>query len=193
MTVIAEADPRRPPLAAPTYADSNAYRLAARQLAGGVCLVTRGEGEAWVGLTTTSVASLSVDPPTLVACIGRASSLYSGLARGALFAISVLAADQSEIANQFAARVGLDGAERLRQGRWTTTPGGVPAPTDALAAFECEAEELIERHSNVILIGRVRFALPRASCGALVYWRGGYDQVGWSAEQISRAIGVTPA
>ena len=96
MTVIAEADPRRPPLAAPTYADSNAYRLAARQLAGGVCLVTRGEGEAWVGLTTTSVASLSVDPPTLVACIGRASSLYSGLARGALFAISVLAADQSE-------------------------------------------------------------------------------------------------
>ena len=112
---------------------------------------------------------------------------------GALFAISVLAADQSEIANRFAARVGLDGAERLRQGRWTTTPGGVPAPTDALAAFECEAEELIERHSNVILIGRVRFALPRASCGALVYWRGGYDQVGWSAEQISRAIGVTPA
>jgi flavin reductase (DIM6/NTAB) family NADH-FMN oxidoreductase RutF len=192
MTALAKVDRFSSPTA-PASSDESAFRLAMRQLASGVCLVTLGEGEARVGLTATSVASLSVEPPTLVVCVSRAASLYPRLFSGARFGVSVLAADQSEIANRFAGRTGLAGAERFRHGRWTTTPGGAPALADALANFECEVEELIERHSHAIVIGRVRLALPRASGGALVYWRGGFDQVGWSEEQISRAIGVTPA
>ncbi|MBV8663039.1 MAG: flavin reductase family protein, partial [Hyphomicrobiales bacterium] len=106
--------------------------------------------------------------------------------------VNVLAAGHAEYADAFAGRKALKGAERFGEGRWTTTPGGVSILADALAAFECEIDELIERGSHAIAVGRVLTALARPGGGALVYWRGAYDQVGWSADEVSRAIGVTP-
>jgi hypothetical protein len=51
---------------------------------------------------------------------------------------------------------------------------------------------MIERHTHAILIGRVRHVFIGAGSGALVYWRGDYDQVGWSHDQIARATGRSP-
>jgi flavin reductase (DIM6/NTAB) family NADH-FMN oxidoreductase RutF len=55
MTALAKVDRFSSPTA-PASSDESAFRLAMRQLASGVCLVTLGEGEARVGLTATSVA-----------------------------------------------------------------------------------------------------------------------------------------
>ena len=169
-----------------------AFRLAMRQLASGVCLVTHGRGEARVGMTATSVSSLSADPPTLIVCVNKTASLYAQLHRGDAFAVSVLSASQAEFADRFASRTGLKGAERFVEGEWLETPAGVPVLADALATFACEAEEVIERHTHAILIGRVTQASPQPSDGALLYWRGDYDRIGWSAEEVSRAIGAAP-
>lgn len=64
---------------------------------------------------------------------------------------------------------------------------------DAIAVFECEAEDVIARHSHAILIGRLRLASPKPSGGALLYWRGAYNSIGWTDEELSRAIGLSPA
>jgi flavin reductase (DIM6/NTAB) family NADH-FMN oxidoreductase RutF len=178
--------------AAPPDADPDAFRLAMRQLASGVSIVTLGEGDARNGLTATSVSSLSADPPTLIVCVNRSASLYPRLTKGERIGVSVLAAGHTEYADAFAGRTALKGPDRFRDGRWTTTVGGVSILVDAIAAFECEIDELVERGSHAIVIGRVVAALARPACGALIYWRGAYDQVGWSADQISRAVGVTP-
>ncbi len=169
-----------------------AFRGAMRQLASGVCLITHGSGEARVGLTATSVSSLSTEPPSLIVCINRSASLYARLRRGDAFGVSVLGAQQAEYADRFAARTGLKGAERFAEGSWIETPAGVSVLADALALFECEAEEVLERHSHAIVVGRVTFAAPRPHEGALLYWRGAYDRIGWSAEEVSRAIGASP-
>ena len=58
--------------------------------------------------------------------------------------------------------------------------------------FECEAEETIERHGGAIVVARVRRALIGGGSGALVRWRGVYDQLGWSQDEISRAVGLAP-
>lgn len=166
------------------------FRLAMRQLASGVCLVTHGQGEARVGLTATSVSSLSVDPPTLIVCVKRAASLYTRLKRGDAFGVSVLGAQHTEYADRFAARTGLKGAERFHEGDWIETPARVLVLADALATFACETEEIIERHTHAIIVGRVTSATPRPNEGALLYWRGGYECIGWSAEEVSRAIGA---
>ena len=168
------------------------FRLAMRQLASGVCLVTHGRGAARVGMTATSVSSLSAEPPTLIVCVNKSASLYAQLRRGDAFGVSVLGAQHAEFADRFASRTGLKGAERFAEGDWLETPAGVPVLADALATFECEVEEVIERHSHAILVGRVAEAAPQPSDGALLYWRGGYDRIGWSAEEVSRAIGATP-
>jgi len=171
---------------------ASSFRLAMRQLASGVCLVTHGEGEARVGLTATSVSSLSVDPPTLIVCINRAASLYARLKRGDAFGVSVLGAQHAEYADRFAARTGLTGAERFHEGEWIETHAGVLVLADALATFECEAEEIIERHTHAIIVGRATSAAPRPNDGALLYWRGAYDRIGWSAEEVSRVVGAAP-
>jgi flavin reductase (DIM6/NTAB) family NADH-FMN oxidoreductase RutF len=164
-----------------------------RQLASGISVVTHGAGEHRTGLTATSVSSLSAEPPTLIVCVNRSASLYQQLGSGDLFGVSVLGAEHAEIAERFAGRSGLNRAERFREGRWISTHDGVSLLADAIAAFECETEEIIERHSHAIVIGRVRLATHKSADNALLYWRGAYDSIGWSADEISRAIGVTPA
>ena len=185
-------EPRTLPKPSATSDLPASFRLAMRELASGVCLITHGEGEARVGLTATSVSSLSVDPPTLIVCVNRAASLYARLKRGDAFGVSVLGAQHGEYADRFAARTGVNGAERFLEGAWIETPAGVSVLADALALFECETEEAIERHTHAIVVGRVTFAAPRPHEGALLYWRGAYDRIGWSAEELSRVIGAVP-
>jgi len=163
-----------------------------RYLASGVCLVTHSAGGAPAGMTATAVASLSLDPPTLIACVNRAASTYAGLRPGAAFGVSVLGADHREFAERFAGRTGEEGAERFREGRWRIAPNGAPLLWDALATFACEVEDVVERNTHAIIIGRVKHATAASGGGALVYWRGGYDQLGWSEDELARATGRSP-
>ena len=174
----------------PSPADD--FRSAMRRLASGVSVVTHGEGERRTGLTATSVSSLSADPPTLIVCVNRSASLYAQLRAGDSFGVNILGAQHADIADRFAGRNGVNGAERFREGRWIVTPDGVTLLADALAVFVCEAEDVIDRHSHAILIGRVRSAVAGPADGALLYWGGAYDRIGWSAEELSRATGLSP-
>jgi flavin reductase (DIM6/NTAB) family NADH-FMN oxidoreductase RutF len=195
MTVVAAVDAfRKAPPSGPAIAeaDSASFRAAMRQLVSGVCLITQSAGGAPSGMTATAVASLSLDPPTLIVSVNRAASAYAGRARGVAFGVSVLGADHREFAERFAGRTGEEGAERFREGRWLIAPNGAPLLWDALAAFACEVEDIVERHTHAIVIGRVRRATAASGGGALVYWRGGYEQLGWSDDELARATGLSP-
>ena len=184
-TRVAPANPLRD-------ATDSAFRDAMRQFATGVCVVTFGSGAERTGLTATSVASLSADPPSLLVCVNRTSSSYRAIQSCDEFVVNVLAADQREIADRFAGASGHKGAERFCEGRWFEPPDGGSYLAGSVAVFGCELDERIERHTHAILIGRVRRVLVGEGFGALVRWRGAYDQVGWSKEEIERAIGVSP-
>jgi flavin reductase (DIM6/NTAB) family NADH-FMN oxidoreductase RutF len=195
MTVLAAVDAFRqasPNSPAFVEADGSVFRAAMRQLASGVCLVTHCVGGVRAGMTATAVASLSLDPPTLIVCVNRAASTYDGLTAGAAFGVSVLGADHREFAERFAGRTGEEGAERFHEGRWRIAPNGAPLLWDALAAFACEVDDVVERKTHAIVIGRVKHAAAASSGGALVYWRGGYDQLGWSDDELARATGRSP-
>jgi flavin reductase (DIM6/NTAB) family NADH-FMN oxidoreductase RutF len=195
MTMVAAVDAFRsatPGSPAFAKADGDSFRAAMRQLASGVCLVTHSVGGERAGMTATAVASLALEPPTLIVCVNRAASTYVGLRSGAAFGVSVLGADHLEFAERFAGRTGEEGAERFREGRWRIAPNGAPLLADALATFACEVEEIIERNTHAVIIGRVNHAAAASGGGALVYWRGGYDQLGWSEDELARATGRSP-
>ena len=170
-----------------------AFRLAMRQLASGVSVITHGDGAQRTGFTATSVTSLSSEPPTLIVAVNRASSLCQQLGTGDLFGVNILGAQHSDIADRFAGRAGVERADRFGEGRWSTTPDGVCLLDDALAALVCEADEVIERNTHAILIGHVRLARQQAHGGALLYWRGDYESIGWTDEELSRAVGLRSA
>jgi flavin reductase (DIM6/NTAB) family NADH-FMN oxidoreductase RutF len=155
-------------------ASSGDFRGAMRQLTGGVSVITAGRGRDISGMTVTSVSSLSVDPPTLIVSINRGASSWPLLKRYGAFGVNILTSDQIDIAERFAGKGGLTGAERFTGAEWTTRASGVPLLVGALAAIDCEVEEIVERHSHAIVIGRVRDLQVSSRTAALAYWHGQY-------------------
>src|SRR5215468_9512318 len=86
------------------------FRRAMRHLAGGVSVITVGQGRDITGMTVTSVTSLSVDPPALIVSINRSASSWPLLKRTGFFGVSILKADQIDIAERFAGKGGVNGA-----------------------------------------------------------------------------------
>ncbi len=118
-------------------------------------------------MTVTSVSSLSVDPPALIVSINRDASSWPLVKRYGFFGVNILTSDQLDIAERFTGKGGLKGADRFAGADWTTRASGVPLLVGALAAIDCEVEEVVERHSHAIVIGRVLdVAASRAHRGA---------------------------
>jgi flavin reductase (DIM6/NTAB) family NADH-FMN oxidoreductase RutF len=155
--------------ASPAY-----FRAAMRRLAGGVSVITVGSGDQVSGMTVTSVSSLAVDPPSLIVSVNRASSSWPLLQRHPFFGVNMLTADQVDVAERFSGKDGLKGAERFAGAAWTERASGVRLLSGALAGIECEAEDIIERHSHAIVIGRVLDVAVSTRTAALAYWQGRY-------------------
>ena len=134
---------------------SDEFRGAMRHLAGGVSVITAGRGRDISGMTVTSVSSLSVDPPALIVSINREASSWPLVKRYGFFGVNILTSDQIDIAERFTGKGGLKGAARFAGADWTTRASGVPLLVGALAAIDCEVEDVVERHSHAIVIGRV--------------------------------------
>jgi flavin reductase (DIM6/NTAB) family NADH-FMN oxidoreductase RutF len=157
---------------------SDAFRAAMRNLAGAVSVVATQHGGERTGCTVSSVVSLSVTPPTLIVLLGRDSSTARLVARSRRFGVSLLGESAREVA------VGLSGGptkgeERFRHGRWTTLVlDGSPVAEGALVAFECEVEEMIARHTHMIVVGRVLAIADKLEDERpLLYWQRDYRQL----------------
>jgi flavin reductase (DIM6/NTAB) family NADH-FMN oxidoreductase RutF len=157
-----------------TEVTASDFRNAMRQLTGGVSVVTAGRGRDISGMTVTSVSSLSVDPPALIVSVNRESSSWPLVKRYGFFGVNILTSDQLDIAGRFTGKGGLKGVDRFAGARWLTRASGVPLLADALAAIDCEVEDVVERHSHAIIIGRVLDVTVSPRTAALAYWQGQY-------------------
>jgi flavin reductase (DIM6/NTAB) family NADH-FMN oxidoreductase RutF len=163
------------------------FRKSMRHLPGGVSVITVGRGSDITGMTVTSVASLSVDPPTLIVSINRESSSWPLLRRYGFFGVNIVNADQLDIAERFAGKDGVKGAERFAGAHWVTRASGVPLLVGALAALDCEVEDIVERHSHAIVIGRVKDMQVSSRSAALAYWQGQYIAIDQNEDAIKLA------
>jgi flavin reductase (DIM6/NTAB) family NADH-FMN oxidoreductase RutF len=170
------------------------FRGAMRHLVGGVSVITVGQGHDISGMTVSSVASLSADPPSLIVSINRSSSSWPLLLRDRVFGVNILHAGQLDIAERFTGRDGTKGRDRFAGAVWTTARSGVPLLVDALVTIDCEVEEIIERHSHGIVIGRVRDLIISSGATALAYWHGDYVSIGRDEDVATLAeVGVPGA
>ena len=173
--------------------NSTDFRGAMRQLTGGVSVITAGHGSDISGMTVTSVSSLSVDPPTLIVSINRSASSWPLITRDGFFGVNILSADQLDIAERFTGKNGLKGADRFAGAEWITRVSGVPLLVGALAAIDCEVEDIVERHSHAIVIGRALDMRISSRTAALAYWQGQYVAIDRSEDAIRLAEVSLPA
>src|SRR3954447_20639389 len=166
---------------------STDFRGAMRQLTGGVSVITAGRGKDISGMTVTSVSSLSVEPAALIVSINREASSWPLIKRCGHFGVNILASDQIDIAERFAGKGGLKGAERFAGAGWTTRISGAPLLVGALAAIDCEVEDILERHSHAIVIGRVLDLQLSRRTAALAYWQGQYVAIDRDEDAVKLA------
>lgn len=159
-------------------ASADSFRHAMRSLAGGVSVVTVGRGDDISGMTVSSVSSLSVEPATLIVSINRQTSSWPLLTKHRVFGVSVLSIDHQSVAERFSGVGGLSGPGRFTGAEWIHLVSGVPLLAGALAAFDCEVEHVVERHSHAIVIGRVLDLQVSSGSPALVYWQRQYAALG---------------
>ena len=176
-----------------TEVSSGDFRSAMRRLTGGVSVITAGRGKDISGMTVTSVSSLSVDPPALIVSINREASSWPLVKRYGFFGVNILTSDQIDIAERFTGKGGLKGAARFAGADWTTRASGVPLLVGALAAIDCEVEDVVERHSHAIVIGRVLDVAVSARTAALAYWQGRYVAIDQDEDAAKLAEVSVPA
>lgn len=157
--------------------NAESLKAALRTLAGGVSIITTGEGQERTGATVTSATALSVDPPRMLVALNRTSSTWPVLQRAGFFGVNIVGAGHEGLANQFAGVGGLKGADRYNGYEWTSLATGAPLLEDAVAGIDCLVEETIERHSHVIVIGAVQ-GVRLTDGRSLVYQNGSYHKLG---------------
>lgn len=134
--------------------DARRLRAALSNFTTGVCLVTTvaddGKRE---GMTINSFASVSLQPALVLWSIrGEARSADVFLASGR-FIISVLGAQQQELALHFA-RPAMDKFEKYERD-FETGIGGCPKLRSALATFECSTFSRHREGDHTLLIGKI--------------------------------------
>jgi flavin reductase (DIM6/NTAB) family NADH-FMN oxidoreductase RutF len=152
------------------------FRSVMRRVAGGVSIITAGRDDDITGMTVTSLTSLSANPPRLLVSINRQASSFALIERYRLFGISILNADQQHLADRFS-NARLKGKQRFEANTWSPGSSGVPLLGGSLAAVECQVEEIIERHSHGIIVGRLLSMELSHRLSGLVYWNGQYIEV----------------
>ncbi|SRR5581483_6703408 len=187
MPKVSEAIRRRsaPALAvvSPPLPTASAYRQAMRQLAGGVSVVTAGVAPRRLGFTSATVVPLSADAPRLLISFNRTSSLLLELEQCRCFGVNVLAAHHADVAARFGGHGNAKGEAQFAGECWQPMATGAPILCDALASLDCELEEVIERHSHAIVIGRVVAGRHRSAGDTLVYWRGDFHDLRQSCDE----------
>ena len=152
------------------------FRSVMRRLAGGVVVITAGRGDDITGMTVTSLTSLSATPPRLLVSINRQASSFPLIERYRTFGVNILGADQEALADRFSDGQ-LKGRQRFEGAAWSAGASGVPLLTNALATVECQAEEIMERHSHAIIVGRLLGMELSPGLSGLVYWNGQYVEI----------------
>lgn len=156
--------------------DAQELKSAMRSAAGGVSVITAGTGVNRTGATVTSATALSMDPPTMIVNINRSTSTWPIIARYNHFCVNILSAQQQDVASRFAGAGGLKGVERYAGAEWFTLESGASGLRGALAAIDCAVEDVIERHTHAIIIGRV-LSIEHGPGTPLLYHGGQYAQI----------------
>lgn len=153
--------------------DDSEFRRVMGHFATGVTVVTslRPDGGP-CGLTMSAVASVSLDPMLVLACVDRGAETHDCLAGAGCFAVNVLPAGAEDLARRFATRTG---EQKFRGVGWRAGDTGAPLLDDALAWVDCRVAEVLPGGDHTIFLGEV-VAGDAATGEPLVYYRGGYGR-----------------
>lgn len=146
-------------------------RLALRHHPAAVTVVT---APGPVGLTVSSFSSVSMHPPLVGLWIGTGASAFPALSRAAHFAVHLLHADQTELADLFART----NADRFGPAtNWKSDVDGLPRLLDAPVRLRCRTVQRLTVGDHIALIGEPLDIDHQAEAQPLLRFQGRYTSV----------------
>ena len=143
----------------------------------GVTVVAARNGPLLAGMTANAIASISIDPPVLMASIARKAETHAAIVGSHAFAVSVLAADQRELAECFAQPTTAAKLTRFCDAPWHEAETGSPILEGALAYFDCRLTEHHDGGDHVIFLGEIVAAGFREDAEPLLWYASGYRRL----------------
>jgi flavin reductase (DIM6/NTAB) family NADH-FMN oxidoreductase RutF len=150
------------------------FRRAMRRVAATVNVISVNVHGRPVGITATAVSSLSMEPPSLLACINRGATVHASMADMARFRVNILHRDQEDTAHMFADRSQED--LRFAEG-WALDEDLPPRLIDAQASILCRRIDHHQFGTHSIFIGVIEDVAVREDVSPLLYWNGRYGAV----------------
>lgn len=157
--------------------DPARFRDAMSRVAAAVHIVTTDGPAGLAGITATSVASITDEPPMMLFCINKTSPSAARIIENGVFCINTLAASHEALADIFAGRTGHYLDERFAAGEWTKLATGAPVFRRAAAAFDCRLVEAKSVITHFVMIGAVEAADFGPEGGNLSYAHRKYGTV----------------
>ena len=178
MSAVQEpAAPGAAPGAAMTEDERSRLRAMMARFATGVSVVAARHGPLLAGMTANAIASISVDPPLMMASISRRSETHVAIIGSHAFAVSVLAAEQQALAECFAAPTTAQKLKRFCDAAWHEAETGSPILEGAIAYFDCRIAARHPGGDHTIFIGEIVAAGFREDAEPLLWYASGYHRM----------------
>jgi flavin reductase (DIM6/NTAB) family NADH-FMN oxidoreductase RutF len=103
------------------------------------------------GIAASSFTSVSLDPPLVSVCVAHTSTTWPLLSRASRLGVSVLSAEQEQVARQLASR----SEDRFEDLFWRATADGAVLLEQAAAWLECVTETVVPAGDHDIVVLRV--------------------------------------
>ncbi|MCC9144227.1 MULTISPECIES: flavin reductase family protein [unclassified Arthrobacter] len=154
---------------------TDAFKDAFRAHPAGVAIITADGGSGPVGLTASSVSSVSAEPPILSFSLASTHGTAGVIAGSPTVVVHLLGAENAALAALFARQ----GADRFGATRTRTLPGGEPVLEEAPVALLCRVDGRVPVGSSILIAATVLEIIP-GSTGQdpLVYHNRTYHRLG---------------
>jgi flavin reductase (DIM6/NTAB) family NADH-FMN oxidoreductase RutF len=165
---MAPTDPSPPEI------DPAELRAAMSRFPTGVTVVTAPTADGPAGLAANAVASLSLEPPLMLACLDRGSRTLRAVEAAGRFGINVLGSGGEALARSFGQKLPM---ARKWAGVGYAERDGLPHLDEAIVFVACRMRDVLGGGDHVIVTGEVEAIDQR--CGEpLVFADGGYVRIG---------------
>ncbi|HEV8263528.1 MAG TPA: flavin reductase family protein [Gemmatimonadales bacterium] len=145
-------------------------QLLGRFATGVTVLTTRTPAGEPIGMTASSVASVSLHPPLLLVSVDRRHEMHAAMEAASHFVLNVLAADQETLSRRFAA----DQVDRFDGVGYRPNKQGIAVLDGVLAHIECDKHSAVPAGDHTVFFGMV-VGGSVTDRRPLLYYRGGYS------------------
>lgn len=156
--------------------DSQVFKETLAHWASGVSVVTTLTPERPVGITASSLTSVSLQPPQVLICVGKRLYTNQAILAQGTFAASILTEDQLELGMRFAGLIS-EMEDRFAGIETFTAMTGCPILAGALAWVDCRLHRAYDGEDHTIFVGEVVAAGSLNQTTPLLYYNRHWRQL----------------